>query len=537
MFRACKLLILGVLVCVLSGCWGGCGVHEKKMLTIGNLCSIINIDPQVASSVTELKFLSAIFEGLVVPEPETYQPLPGVAERWTISEDGKVYEFYLRKDARWSNGDFVTAADFVYTVKRALSSRFRCTFVEMFFPIKNAKNFYEGRTRDFSKVGISAIDRHTLRIELDQPCSSFIYFVMQPCWYPLNEMVCESLETFGEWTSDTCDLCISNGLFVISEYRPDKSVTLEKNPYYWDYDTVKLDSVRWLFGDSESEVLKMFQEDVVDVVPRNVIDSLSCGHLVGDLKNFFSEKEMNTALCFGCCYFTFNTINAPLNNRDVRIALATAIDRQKLLTLSPNDAACAAYGLIPQLFSGRSPKILFKEDVETAKNLLKRAGYADGFPKLKVVCSDCNRCRIIADFLKKEWKQNLDIDVEIKYYPWDEFLYYRKQGRFDLVFNEWFGDYPDPMAFLGLFSKISQQNYAHWNNEEYDKLLDLAASAHNLTVRSQILEHAEKLLINNMPIMPLYFEYNTYLIKERVVGWNVNLMNVYPWKFIDLKTK
>lgn len=537
MFKIQKLFLALLLFCGLAGCEKNNEPHDKKVLSIGSLGNIVNIDAQVVSSVNEVKFLSAIFEGLVVPEPETYRPLPGVAERWTVSEDGKIYEFYLRKDARWSNGDFVIADDFVFTVKRALSSRFGCSFIEMFFPIKNAKKFYKRKIRDFSKVGISAIDKHTLRIELKRPCSSFMYFIMQPCWYPLNRMVCESFETFGDWNGGVGDLCVSNGPFIMTGYHPGKNITLEKNPYYWDYDNVKLDGVRWMFGDSESDVLKMFQEDVIDMVPHNIMDSISCDHPVRDLRDFVAEKEIKSALCFGCCYFVFNTLKSPLTNRNVRLALSIAVDRKRLMVLSPNDVACAAYGLIPATSEDLPKKSLFSEDIEKAKSLLNDAGYGDKFPRLKVICNNRNRCRVVAEFLKKEWKRNLGIDIEIEYYPWDKFLSYRKEGNFDVAFNEWFGDYPDPMTFLSLFSDISQQNYCHWNNAEYNRLLDLATGSNNPNTRSKILEQAEGILIRDMPVMPLYFEYNTYLIKERVMGWNVNLMDVYPWKFVDLKIR
>ncbi|MDE6432009.1 MAG: peptide ABC transporter substrate-binding protein, partial [Opitutales bacterium] len=523
MFRTFRLLFLSIFLCGLLGCENHDKVRDKKILSIGSLDTIINIDPQVASSVNEVKFLSAIFEGLVVPEPGTYRPLPGVAEKWTVSEDGKVYEFYLRKNARWSNGDFVTADDFIFPVKRAISSRLGCTFVEMFFPIKNAKKFYEHKIRDFGKVGISAIDKHTLRIELEKPCSSFMYLIMQPCWYPLNKMVCESLESFGDWSNDFGDICVSNGPFVVAKCKQDKNIVLEKNPYYWDYENIKLDGVKWIFGDNESEILKMFQEDVIDVVPHSVIDSMSYDHQFGDLKNLVPEKETKSTLCFGCCYLAFNITNSPLNNRDVRTALAISINREKLLPLLPNIAVCAAYRLIPSSLEGYSNESLFKEDVECAKDLLKKAGYAENFPKLTILSNDRSQCKVIVEFLKQEWKENLGIDVEIKYCPWDKFLHFRKRGQFDMVLSDWFGDYPDPMTFLGLFSELSQQNYCRWSNEEYNKLLDLAMSSHNLAVRSQILERAEGVLIDDMPIMPLYFEYNTYLIKRRVIGWDVNL--------------
>lgn len=536
-----KFLLSLILALCFSGCTKNSVSRENKTLVIGSIKDIINVDPQVVSNITEIKILSAVFEGLLVPEPKTYNPMPGVAEKWNISEDGKVYEFYLRKDARWSNGDFVTADDFVFSAKRALSSRLGCSFIEMFFPLKNAKKFYDREIRDFNKVGISAINKHTLRIELENPCGSFIYFIMQPCWYPLNKMVCESLKNFGEFSevwNDVYPNIISNGPFIISSYQSGKNVVLEKNPYYWDYDNLKIDNIQWVV-DNDSEILKMFQENTIDVIPYNVVDTISGSETVNDIANSIDEKEIKISPCFGCCFFYLNTSVVPLNDRNVRIALAVGINREKLLTLLPRDVLSAAYGLIPTLFDEYKADPLFNEDLNYARELLKRSGYPNGenFPRLRLICNNRQKYRVIAEFLKKELKDNLNIEIDIEYQQWDRFLSERKQGNFDISFGEWFGDYPDPITFLSLFSGLSQQNYCKWNNSEYDNLLKTASNSYDLQVRLQILKHAESFLINNMPIIPLYFESNIVLMKDRVLGWDINLMDVYPWKFINFKKR
>lgn len=528
--KVCVLICLGIFF---TGCKENTNDPEEKVLSVCIMRDIVNLDPQVISGSNERKILSAIFEGLVVPDPKTYEPLPGVAESWSISEDGKVYEFYLRENTRWSNGDIVTADDFVFSAKRALSSKLGCSFVEMFLPIKNAKNFYERRIRDFSKVGISAIGKRILRIELEEPFSSFIYLIMQPCWYPLNEMVCESIRNCNEINAawDNCYVnIVSNGPFVMTSRKFGKSISVEKNPYYWDYDNIKLSRIKLIIENNNVEIVRLFKNNIIDIAPYECLQN-------EDIDGMVDYNDVKSTARFGCCYFIFNTVLSPLSNRDVRTALAIAIRRENLLHLLEMNYGYAAYGLIPGLYEGDKVNKIFTENHEKACELLANAGYQNGvgFPKLKIICNDTKSCHLIADFLSKEYKTFLNIEVEVQYMRWDKFLSARKQGNFDIALGEWFGDYPDPMTFLNLFASHSQQNYCRWSNSEYDALLVEASRARDSRKRSEMIQRAEKLLIENMPILPLYFESSTYLIKNRVIGWDVNSMDIHSWKFISVK--
>jgi oligopeptide transport system substrate-binding protein len=527
-FRLSALATLMCLVCA------GCGDSRRSDSDFQELifCSdvdIVNVDPQVVSGKFERKLLSALFEGLVVPEPQTCQPLPGVAERWSLSDDGKVYNFYLRGDARWSNGDMVVADDFVFTARRALSSRIGCSFIEMFLPIKNARLFHEKKLKDFGKVGIHALDRHTLQIELEEPLNSFIYFLMQPCWYPLNDMVCESLKRCDSFSDSFFDI-VSNGPFVITSKEMGRNVTVEKNPYYWDYDAFNLDRITFIIELNSMKHINMFKDGLVDI-------SVCSTENAGQLSALFDKKYIKADPCFGCFYLICNAENKPLDDRNVRRALSVSIRRKTLLKMLSQSGDVAAYGLIPVMFLWDGTNSLFSEDPVLARKLLENAGYKDGknFPKLRVVCLEGRDYGSICTFIKNEWKNVLNIDAEVCCVGRDELIALRQQGDFDICRGGWFGDYPDPMTFLNVFSGKSQQNHSNWRDAEYDRVLEMAVYAHSDAERIALLKRAEQILINHMPIIPLYFESSVYLVHDRVEGWGSNVLDIHPWKLIRIR--
>jgi oligopeptide transport system substrate-binding protein len=522
--------LVGVLFCLaLAGCGSKELDEERKVLIFSSNSDVTSIDPQIASGLSEPIILCAIFEGLVVPDSVTYQPRPGVADRWSISENGKIYEFHLRDSAKWSNGDAITAEDFVFSVKRALSSKLNCPSVKLFFPLRNAEKFYKKQVRDFNEVGIRAIDKHTLRIELEQPLNSFMHIIMQPCWYPLNEAVCETIGRYNDW-NDFFASIISNGPFMVIDKKTNRSVILEKNPYYWDYEAVKLDGVRFIVGANIIQNLNMFRNGNIDICTYNPQSAYFSPDLI-------DEDDVKTEVHFGCFYLLLNTKNKPLDDKNVRMALSMALRRNVLLNLLSMTNEPAAYGLIPTLGPDYVATKMFEEDHIHARELLAAAGYGDGknFPKMRILCNGSKRQNTVCTFLKNELKNVLDIDVDIDYVRQDEFLFMRREGNFDICCGDWFGDYPDPEKFLKVFSRKNQQNYCRWHSIEYDELLNAAANMHNEKERLRLLKDAECLLMRNMPVIPLYFESELYLMKKRVSGWDAGLLDIHQWKSVDVE--
>jgi oligopeptide transport system substrate-binding protein len=513
---------------ILVGCGKGDPKKEYKTLVFCSDVDVTNINPYAASNLSEPSIIEALFEGLVVPDSATYQPLPGVADRWSISENGKIYEFHLRDNARWSNGDMVAAEDFVFTVKRALSSKPSTPSVELFFPIRNAENFYRQRVKDFNEVGIHAIGKHTLRIELERPLNSFIYIVMQPCWYPLNEEVCESISRYNDWNDFFFDV-ISNGPFMVIDKKANDSVVLGRNPYYWDYEAVKLDEINFIVSSDVIQSLNMFRSGVTDICVYNPQNSYYSLDLV-------DEDDIKSEIHFGCFYLLLNTKKKPLDDRRVRKALAIAIRRKVLLDLLSMGEVSAAYGLMPTFGPNYKVSKMFEENPERAQELLAAAGYNNGenFPKMRLICNGSEWQNIVCMFLKDELKDILNIEVDIDYVGRDEFLAMRRERNFDICCGDWYGDYPDPEKFLRLFSRESQQNYCGWNSDEYNELLNMAYHVRDDRERFRLLKDAEQLLVGDMPVIPLYFDSSLYLVRRNVKGLDSGLL-IHQWKAIDIE--
>jgi oligopeptide transport system substrate-binding protein len=325
---------------------------------------------------------------------------------------------------------------------------------------------------------------------------------------------------------------VSNGPFMILIREFGKRIIVEKNPYYWDYEMVKLDEIEFMVEYSGVKRIYMFKNKKIDVCVCSADYS-------GNPPDIIDERDLREEVCFGCRYFIFNTLNKPLDDKNVRMALSTAIQRKTLLNLLSKNPNLAAYKLIPILGSaiGNESSKMFDEDLLRARELLAIAGYRDGknFPKLRVVCTDDESQRTICSFLKSEWKKALNVDIEIDFADREKFLSVRKEGSFDICFGEWFGDYPDSMTFLSVFSKKSQQNYGRWQHDGYNDLISSALYFHNDDERSKLLKNAEQVLIDDMPVMPLYFTSGIYLVGDRVQNWDSNLLDVHLWKFIGVR--
>ncbi|MDR3274274.1 MAG: peptide ABC transporter substrate-binding protein [Puniceicoccales bacterium] len=522
--------LVALLLCLI---FIGCGKEEpkkdRKVLIICTDIDVTSLNPHIASGLGAPNVFNAIFEGLVVPDPETYRPLPGVADRWSVSENGKVYEFHLRDNARWSNGDLLNAEDFVISVKRALSSKLSHPNVEMFFPLKNAEKFYRRQVRNFNEVGIHSFGKHTLRIELENPLNAFIYVVMEPCWYPLNDAVYESINRFND-RSDFFPNIISNGPFMVVNKRTDNNVVLEKNPYYWDYETTKLDEIKFIVGFSIERSFNMFRNGSVDICMYNPQSAYYSSDLI-------DEECIKSEIRLGCFYLILNTKNKPLDDKNVRMALSMAIRRKTLLDLMSMTGDSAAYSLIPTLGPDYKASMMFSEEQARARELLAIAGYKDGenFPKIRFICNNSRRQDMVCSFVKNELKDILNVDVDIEYVRRDDFMSMRKEGDFDICCGDWYGDYPDPEKFLKLFTEKSQQNYSKWHSDEYDGLLKMAYYMRDDKERLRLLKNAEQLLMSDMPVIPLYFESSFYLMKKRVKGWDSNLLDLRQWKLIDVE--
>jgi oligopeptide transport system substrate-binding protein len=307
--------MLGVLCLAFVLLGGGCGEQKNdNILRVGNAIDPSSIDPQLASGISEIKLLSALFEGLVVPHPETLEPMPGVAESWTISEDFRRYRFKLRDDARWSNGDPVTAGDFVFSVKRRLSKKLASSWTDMYFFVKNARQYYDGDLDDFAEVGIKAVSDTELTIELETPVPFFMSILAHSSWFPVPG---KTILKYGlmddrgaRWTK--IENIVTNGPFVAKSWSVSDRFVVQKNDKYWDKNSVRLNEIHFIPADADTEE-RMFRNgeiDLTETVPMSQIERHKGSNCL----------KINNGL--GCVFLWLNSQKPPLDNKNVRRALS-----------------------------------------------------------------------------------------------------------------------------------------------------------------------------------------------------------------------
>lgn len=524
-------LAMVIMVCgLLTACQQEKPVPSKD-LRICSINELVYADPQKIFDDSDYKIIQSAFEGLIIPDPETMKPIPAVAERWTVSQDKKIYEFFIRDTAVWSNGKPVTAEDFVYSARRALSSKFMCPFAELFFPLKNARAFFNRDIRDFSKVGITAIDSRTLRITLEEPTPHFLTVLMHPCWSPLNDTVIASFKQYNQTYSGqsaTKLRIISNGPFVFSERIPGSCLLMKKNLQYWDADNVMLQSVMFLSDNNQVSIEKSFAERTIDIA-EIYYDNPG---IIGDCSD---NNELMISHSLECFALAFNMENPIFQNKKLRQALALAIDRDKILDVAGKHPSLMAQRIIPCKKKKYAVKPLFHYDLYEAEQALQEAGYDDKHPvpHISILCnvSESDREGIILEAIKKDWEK-LGIDVTIDYRELSAFASYRKRMLFDITKVKLRPSYDDPSLMLNMFTSEHIKNFGKWRNLPYDNRIKKLRCVDNGYSRRCLIKEAEAYLAQEAPIIPLFFDSNSYLVRNRICGWFPNTMNIHPIKFV-----
>lgn len=528
-----KSIFLVICVCLsIAGCSREQEVDkaEKK----GILCMGIGpdpegLDPQFATGVSEQNILRSLFEGLVKSHPETLEPVPGVAERWEISPDGKIYTFYLRKNACWSNGDALTAKDFLFSFRRLFTPAVGAYGTIPFFCIRNAQAFFSQEV-DFDQVGIKALDDYTLQFTLEQPTPYFLSLLMQCTAAPLHE---ETLKKYhGEasrdptWTQD--QHFISNGPFQLKHWKVGKKLTAVRNPYYWNQAQVRLNGIRFYpISDTSAEerAYRRGQLHITEIVPY------------GKIQHYHDKKPSPLKIhpYLGTFYYIFNTQVKPLDDVRVRLALNMAIHREVLM-----GSDCfrlkhqSAYQLVPEHCQGFHCLAPMPENAERAHALLAEAGYpqGQGFPKLTLIFNTSEGQMYLASAIQEMWKKELNIDVELINLEWKVYLKRRREKQFEIARGGWIGDYNDPMTFLELWRTGNINNFPSWSNVEFDHLLHHASETAIPEERIKILEDAEQILLKDAPLMPIHSSATSHLVHPHVRGWYPNLLDWHPYDTI-----
>ncbi|HSH09566.1 MAG TPA: peptide ABC transporter substrate-binding protein, partial [Oceanipulchritudo sp.] len=526
--------LLGSLI--LAGCGKGVpstddGV-EQGILLFGNGAEPKTLDPQRATGVTENHIISALIEGLIAYHPtDDNLPEPGVAASWEHNEDSSIWTFHLREDAFWSNGDPVTSHDFVYSYKRMLTPAFPGEYAQMLYQLKNGEAYKTGQITDFSQVGVVAVDDKTLRLELVGPTPYFLSMLTHYSWFPIHPGTIEAfggpLDMSGEWTLQAN--FVGNGPFVMAEWLPNQYLRVVKSPTYWDREMMKLNEIYFYPVEDDNTEKRMFDSGLMHItgtVPTNDVPVL--------LKTQPDIIHIDDYL--GTYFFRFNVTRAPLDNPLVRKALNFAIDRQAIVDKVTLGNQKPSYAFVPAGFNGYPTPHVLGYDPEKARALLAEAGYpnGEGFPDLYLLFNTSEGHRKIAEAVVDMWNTNLGINMQLENKEWKVYLDAQTHLDYDISRSGWIGDYMDPITFLEMFTTGNGNNDTGWSNTRYDELIKAAFRSKTEEDHFAQLLEAENILLEELPIVPLYWYTRIYLRDPRVRNWNPKLLDNRPYKYIYL---
>jgi len=487
-----------------------------------------SIDPHLANSVAANNIVTALLEGLVSEDPKTLEPIPGVAEKWTVSKNRKSYVFHLRKNAKWSNGDPVTAHDFVYSYKRVLEPELDSSFAAYLYLLEGAKSFHEGKKSwDNAQVGMKALDDHTLKLTLEKPMYSFLAQLNHSIWFPVHPPTIERHD--AEWTSP--GNFVGNGPFILTKRQANSFIMVERNPKYWDAAKVRLKGIRFYPIKSPDLEESAFQSGFLHLTQTVSADRLEA--LRKEKPNFLHFEPY-----WGTYFYRFNVDEPPFDDLRVRQAMSLAVDRESLVENVTKRGQLPAVSFTPPDKAGFTAWPRYKKDLVAAKKLINEY-LADKrltkLPPIELKYNTSEGHRKLAVAMQGMWGKNLGIEIKLLNMEWKVFLATTYKRDFVLARGGWIGDYLDAASFLQMWRANGKNNLTGWSNQRYDELLDLAAKESDGKKRFEFFDECEAILAKEMPIIPIYFFVHATLRHPTVKGWYPNLLDRHPYKFIYLE--
>ena len=583
--------------------------------TFNNSTEIKTVDPALVSGQPEGRVISALYEGLVRLTPQDRLPVtggpkewPGVAERWELSEDGRTYTFYLREEAKWSNGDPVTAEDYRYSMRRFLSPITATEYAKQGWYLKNGKKYnaagaylesgnlvevelnlkpndHETRTGelvkgtllrkvpetmpddqqerdkiqqrfyidvggqeqcyvignprrgdeipegasacrmvtlDFDEVGIRVVDAHTLVTELENPTPFWLQLLG---FYPLFPVHRGCLEAHGapDWTRP--ENIVTNGPYRIGFRRPRDRIRLVKSESYWNRDNVALETIDALSVEKTTTALNMYllgDIDWVEEPPPNLIREF--------MNHDPPRDDFNPAPQYGTYFYKMNVERGALGDKRVRQALSLALDRVDIVRTAARGPQQPAFHLVPPGTPNYTSPQCPQPDPERARQLLAEAGYPGGrgFQSLEILYNTHEQHKAVAELVRKQWQRELGITVTLRNEAWPAYQDRLRMIRYDVGRQAWIGDYIDPNTFLDLFVSDNENNQTNWADDHYDELIAAAERESDQEKRLAILREAEEMLMDEMPLVPIYFYYSRNLVRPHVRGFYNNLQDTHP---------
>ena len=508
--------------------------NRDQILHLGNVSEPNDLDPHITDTQQTFNLVMAFFEGLAQYDAKTCEPVPAVAERWEVSADNLTWTFHLRANAKWSNGDPVTAHDFVFAYRRMLSPKLAAEYASFLFALKNGEAFNSGKVTDPTLIGARAADDRTLVLTLDHPVPYLPAMVCHSSWYPVHR---PTLEKFGGadkrgtlWTRP--GNLVGNGYFTLAEWKPNQFIRGVRNENYWDRAAVKLREVIFYpieSADSEERTFRAGQLHVTSTLP------------ISKIAVYEAEKSpaYNPSSLLATYVYRFNVNKPPLNDARVRRALAMAIDRDSIVRDVAKGRQLPAGNFCPPGVAGFTATSSVPQDVPAAQKLLAAAGFPGGagFPKLEILFNTNEGHRQIAEAIQQMWRKNLGIEIGLYNQEGKVWSDSMRSLNYTIARFAWVGDYLDPSTFLDIMTSDNGNNQTGWKNAEYDRLITEARSSSDQARRHALYQRCEEILAEECPIAPVYFYTRNNLVRPEVKGWYGNLLDLHPLKGVSLDAR
>jgi len=513
--------LLGLL-CVFS--LAGCGSGPRADLVLCNGAEPQTLDPALVSGQLEGRLCAALYEGLTRRDARG-KSVPGAAESWTVSPDGRTYTFTLRENLQWSNGDPITAEDLRYSWLRALDPATGSPYAEIFYFIRGAEDYQAGRAPAES-VEIAAPDARTLVVRLKNPVPFFPSLTSFTTYLPVHRA---TVEKHGDrWTRP--EHWVGSGPYRLKAWRVNDRVALEKNPRYHSADRVRLSRIDALAVTRASTAFNLYSSGQADVLlDKGLIPSLIMPKLRG-------RPDFHPAPLFATYFYRFNVTRPPFDDPKVRRAFSLAINKEAIVERITRGNEPIALSLTPRGVPGYRPPTGPASSPVTAKALLREAGYPNGqgFPRVSLLYNKSELNEQVAVEIQAQWKRELGLEVDLRNQEWATYLRSLDSLDFDIARSSWVGDYDDPLTFLDCFATGRGNNRTGWSDSKYDSLLDQAQADPNAASRLRKLEQAEEILVNQaMPIIPLYHFVGCLMFDpKKWDGLMPNLLDEHPFSEI-----
>ncbi|WP_281869322.1 peptide ABC transporter substrate-binding protein [Brevibacillus parabrevis] len=489
------------------------GDQAAKLLLLNNIKEPTSLDPPVGFDEPSYNILNNLMEGLTRLD-ENQKPQPAAASEWKVSEDGKTYTFTLR-DNKWSNGEPVKAQDFEYAWKRMLDPALASPAAFLAFIIEGAEAYNSGKG-PVDGVKVKALDDKTLEVVLAQPASWTLLLASNPAFFPVHKA---TVEKDPKWAAEASTF-VGNGPFKLTEWKHDSELKMMKSENYWDAANVTLPGAVWKMIDDENTEYQMFTNEELHrttTVPADMADQL------------FKDGKVYVKDGAGTEFYRFNVTKEPFDNVNIRKAFSLAIDRQTLVDLvlmrqQKPGTGFVSFGLPDANGSSDFRQVggdLVKFDAAEAKKLLEQGMKEKGYtqlPEVTLTYRSGTANEKTAQAAQEMWKQNLGVDVKLQKVEGKVLTDMQKQLQYQIARSSWLPDFGDAINFLDIFQSKNGSNRTGWGNPEYDKLIEGAYKEPDDAKRLQMLHDAEKILLNEAPVAPLYFYNTSLLTSDKVSG-------------------